>query len=51
MSSPIQSQFVVNLNRQNIYMSPMMKEIIQKYADSLINYNPEEETEEEDETP
>ena len=51
MPSPVQSQFIVNLNQQtNIYQTPMMQEILRKYSDSLINYKPEEITEEEDKT-
>ena len=52
MPSPVQSQFILNLNQQtNMFQNPLVKEIIEKYAESLINFYPKEKTEEEDKTP
>ena len=52
MPSPVQSQIIWNLNQQtNMFQNPLIKEIIQKYSESLINYDWEGKTEEEDKTP
>ena len=48
MPTPVQSQFIVNLNKQtNIYQDPLVKELLQRDADLLINWKPEKK----DETP
>jgi hypothetical protein len=52
MPSPVQSQFILNLNQQtNMFQNPLIKEIIEKYSKSLIDYDWEGKTEEEDKTP